>query len=83
MADSKIIAPDRTAQITTPQSTMQDRFALWTQAVTDRLNQNIVGTGNPNGTVDGRQFTFYIDDATNDFYVKTTEQGTLTGWKLL
>jgi hypothetical protein len=53
------------------------------QAITDFANRNIAGTGSPEGVIDAKRFTFYLDDATNDFYVKTTEQGTLTGWKSL
>lgn len=83
MADNKIVAPDRVAQIVMQNMMMQDRFALWCQAITDFVNRNNVGTGSPEGLQDGQRFTFYIDTATNDFYVKTTEQGTLTGWKLL
>lgn len=83
MADSKIIAPDRLASIIMSDSRMQDRFALWCQSITDFANRNKVGTGSPEGVEDGQRFTFYIDTATNDFYVKTTEQGTLTGWKSL
>lgn len=83
MADSKIVAPDRLAQIIMQDARMQDRFALWCQAVTDYTNRNKVGTGSPETVEDGARFTLYIDTATNDVYLKTTEQGTLTGWKLL
>jgi hypothetical protein len=83
VADNKIISPDRSAQIVAPDQRMQDRFALWCQSVSDYANRNKTGLGSPEGVEDGQRFTFYIDTATNDFYVKTTEQGTLTGWKLL
>ena len=83
MADNKIIPPDRSAPVVMPSGQMQNRFGLWCQAVSDFANKNVVGTGSPEGVTDASRFTFYIDDATNDFYVKTTEQGTLTGWKLL
>lgn len=83
MADSKIVQLDRTAAVVTSQGTMQDRFGNWAQSVTNQLNQNIVGNGSPEGVNDGRRFTNYIDLDTGDLYIKTTEQGTLTGWKLL
>ena len=83
MAENKIVAPDRLASVVMQSGMMQDRFALWVQAITDFANRNIAGTGSPEGLIDAKRFTFYLDDATNDFYVKTTEQGTLTGWKSL
>ena len=83
MADAKVISPDRLAPIVMNDARMQDRFAIWCQSVSDYTNRNKVGSGSPESVEDGQRFTFYIDTATNDFYVKTTEQGVLTGWKLL
>lgn len=83
MADSKIVQFDRAAAVVTTQGTMQDRLGNWAQSVTNQLNQNIAGSGSPEGVTDSRRFALYIDVDTDDVYIKTTEQGTLTGWKSL
>jgi hypothetical protein len=83
VADSKIIAPDRLASVVMGNGAMQDRFALWCQSVTDNANKDLVGTGSPEGVVDAVRFAIYIDDSANDVYLKTTQKGINTGWKLL
>lgn len=83
MADDKLVAPDRTIPVS-QRGIMENRFANWTEETTNRINLMIVeGSGSPENVVNARRLTLYYDQTNENLYIKSTDLGDSTGWKLV
>lgn len=83
MADNKLVAPDRTIPVA-KKGIMENRFANWTEEVTSRINLMLIdGSGTPEGNVNARKLTLYYDNVNENLYIKSTDLGSSTGWKLV
>lgn len=76
----KIIVPLRTEK-QTQEGFATRRLSDWQDQVTRRVNNVVLeGSGTPEGSVDAPKLAFYLDTAVNTLYIKTTQEGSLTGW---
>lgn len=83
MADNKLVSPDRTIPVSN-RGIMENRFANWTEETTNRINTSVIeGDGSPEGAVNARRLTFYYDRTNENLYIKSTNLGDSTGWKLV
>jgi len=77
--------PHRSFPLLREDLTAEQEMEGWMREVSNLLSfyEPVSGSGSPEGVVTERQFKQYLDSASGNVYIKTTDESVNTGWKII